>query len=399
MVEWSDTDIDAPHGEGRALPPAEISPEAHIQASDGIASDYLEEKPRRRFHTTGEIMANDPKPRRDFITDRIEQGKVTVLSSEGGVGKSTVMLEMVYASSHGHGQCLFGEFAQSGARHCLLISGEDSVEDIRRRIHTLGLPSLPNGLGAITTIPDDGAMPLIRVDGDEARTTEAFDELEGWLSDHASEGLGCVVIDPVSTFLHVDQNKREHVQGAISKFANLATKYNVAVILVHHFNKGVGDAKQRVSGSAGWSDGARAVYTLEALTGAELAAIESRLGKQPAYLKLCCVKDNGGLSRAPIYLMRTDCGRLVNISDMFCDGTGDKRRAVFDSIKIENNAGRKITKTGADGIHEIKHSGWPGGAGGFPRDALRSLVSDLVGLGCVTTSKQDGLLAIGPRPG
>ena len=78
---------------------------------------------------------------------------------------------------------------------------------------------------------------------------------------HEVERLGDVVliqIDPVSAYLGgTDSHKNADVRALLSPLSDLAEKFNVAVVVVTHLNKGSGAAMYRSVGSIAFTAAAR----------------------------------------------------------------------------------------------------------------------------------------------
>jgi len=73
-----------------------------------------------------------------------------------------------------------------------------------------------------------------------------------------------VVIDPISAFMpKVDSHKNAEVRSVLAPLAELACRYQIAVVAVSHLNKAVGrSAMQRVIGSVAFSAVARSVWVV-----------------------------------------------------------------------------------------------------------------------------------------
>jgi len=133
----------------------------------------------------------------------IVPGSAILLGGDPGVGKSTLLLQVV------------GQAAERGAR-CAYISGEEAVEQIRARAGRMGLSQAPVSLAAETSIRDI-------IDG---LKREKFD---------------LVVIDSIQT-LWSDQHEAgpgsvTQVRSCAAELVRLAKKQNTAVILVGHVTK------------------------------------------------------------------------------------------------------------------------------------------------------------------
>ena len=133
----------------------------------------------------------------------VAPGSVILLSGDPGVGKSTLLLQVVASA------------AARGA-NCVYISGEEAVDQIRSRAARMGLGASAVRLAAETSVRDilDGLK------------REAFD---------------LVVVDSIQT-LWSDQHEASpgsvtQVRAAAGELVRLAKKRGVAIIMVGHVTK------------------------------------------------------------------------------------------------------------------------------------------------------------------
>jgi RecA-family ATPase len=76
-----------------------------------------------------------------------------------------------------------------------------------------------------------------------------------------SNNVKLVIIDPVSSYLSgTDSYKNSDVRGILAPLSSLAEKYQVAILMITHLNKGSGSAKQRITGSIAFEAAARVGY-------------------------------------------------------------------------------------------------------------------------------------------
>jgi DNA repair protein RadA/Sms len=130
-------------------------------------------------------------------------GSAILLGGDPGVGKSTLLLQVV------------ANAARNGAS-CAYISGEEAIEQVRARAHRMGLADAPVRLAAETSVRDilDG---LKRADLDLV----VIDSIQTLWSDAHEAGPGSVT----------------QVRAAAGELVRLAKKRGVAVILVGHVTK------------------------------------------------------------------------------------------------------------------------------------------------------------------
>lgn len=71
--------------------------------------------------------------------------------------------------------------------------------------------------------------------------------------------IGMWVIDPITSAMSGDTNKRDDVRHALDPLAAMAQRLHIPVLLILHFNKGGGYASDKISGSHAWRDAAKSV--------------------------------------------------------------------------------------------------------------------------------------------
>jgi DNA repair protein RadA/Sms len=130
-------------------------------------------------------------------------GSAILLGGDPGVGKSTLLLQVV------------GSAALRGVS-CAYISGEEAIEQVRLRAQRMGLAAAPVKLAAETAVRDI-------VDG---LKREHFD---------------LVIIDSIQTMwsdaLEAGPGSVSQVRAAAGELVRLAKKRNIAVVLVGHVTK------------------------------------------------------------------------------------------------------------------------------------------------------------------
>ena len=238
-------------------------------------------------------------------------GEVAILSSAGGIGKSTVTLHVASAAvkaamekrSYGAACGL-----RVAAGPVYLISYEDSPVRIAHRLKWMNSGSVPS---AIRLWPDP--EPLWVGSAGSSATSHFADWAALWRAVH-STGARLVVIDPVSAaFADVSTTETSPVRAFLRALTREAEPVETDgwsgcdVLLVAHDTKAARTATARgenpaagvVAGSASWYDGARGVLTLVRVTNHES---NDRL--------LECVKANYGRTgwAARLREVRSTCG-------------------------------------------------------------------------------------------
>jgi DNA repair protein RadA/Sms len=130
-------------------------------------------------------------------------GSAILLGGDPGVGKSTLLLQVV------------GEASRRGAR-CAYISGEEAVEQVRARAHRMGLADAPVQLAAETSLRN-----IVEGLKRDPFDLVIIDSIQTLWSDAHEAGPGSVT----------------QVRAAAGELARLAKSRGVAIVLVGHVTK------------------------------------------------------------------------------------------------------------------------------------------------------------------
>ena len=181
--------------------------------------------------------------------NRIPRGKVSVLDGDPGLGKSTLMLDLIARRSRG--DSLPGDERRLPPTGAVILSAEDGIGDtIRPRLEAAGADL--DRIAVLTAVRDEKGRPRLPVlpeDLDVIR--EAVRKMEARLLD----------VDPMMAFLagRVDSHRDQDVRGALAQLADLAEGEDLAVVIIRHLNKSQGGHPiYRGGGSIGIIGAARA---------------------------------------------------------------------------------------------------------------------------------------------
>jgi Bifunctional DNA primase/polymerase, N-terminal/AAA domain/Primase C terminal 1 (PriCT-1) len=170
---------------------------------------------------------------------RIPLGKITILEGDAGLGKSTVVLDLIARLSKG------APFPQEdeGREPCcsLILSAEDGLEDtIRPRLDAAGADcSMVKVLQAI------------REKGSE-RTLSLVDDVKHLEDSIRETRARFVFIDPLTAYLgmKVDSHKDQDVRVVMAPLAAMAQRYKLAILALRHLNKTAGGRAQYRGGGS-----------------------------------------------------------------------------------------------------------------------------------------------------
>jgi RecA-family ATPase len=219
-------------------------------------SSDADHPPRRRpFHpticTARELHAMRFQPIRYVVDGYIAEG-CTLLAGRPKLGKSWLMLEVGLAVAAGI-SCLGGRTCEQGA--VLYLALEDNQRRLQKRIGkvlgTFGV-EWPSAFHYAT---------------EWARANECgLDAIRDWIETTKNPRL--VIVDVLAMFKPVRGGKETLYEAdyhAIKGLQALASTYNIAIVVVHHTRKGLGetDPFEKVSGTLGLSGAADTTIILD----------------------------------------------------------------------------------------------------------------------------------------
>ncbi len=196
-------------------------------------------------------------------------GEVALLASAGGLGKSTLVLELASAAVAG-AELGAASMAACGlavaAGPVVLASFEDAPARIAQRLKWCNAGKVP---AAVHVAPDPAPLWVAAADrGGESHPGPDWDRL--WRAVREI-GARLVVIDPVSVALaDVSTSETSPVRAFLRAVTAEAEAARAGVLLVAHDTKAARDDARKgedpgagaVAGSAAWYDGARGVLAL-----------------------------------------------------------------------------------------------------------------------------------------
>jgi len=139
-----------------------------------------------------------------------------------------------------------------------MLSDEDALADtIRPRLDAAGADcSRVHALKMVQEIGENGELTLrsFSLSKDVERLGQKIEELGD---------VALVEIDPISAYLGgTDSHKNADVRALLSPLSDLAEKFDVAIVLVTHLNKGSGAAIYRATGSIAFAAAARSSWVV-----------------------------------------------------------------------------------------------------------------------------------------
>jgi RecA-family ATPase len=194
-------------------------------------------------------------PRPWHVQGMIPAGQVTLLSGDGGVGKSTLALQLCCATALG---CAWiGQFPLQG--RSLYVSAEDDTAEIHRRLDALsifyGRPLDNLGQVLVWPLAEKEDAAIVVADGpDMIKTTPRWDELAAVVR---AWRPALVVIDSVADVFAANEINRGQVRKFVSVNRTLAIETGSAIVMLSHPSLTGMTSGSGLSGSTAWNNSVR----------------------------------------------------------------------------------------------------------------------------------------------
>ncbi len=198
---------------------------------------------------------NQPVPERQWaVLDHVPLRQVTLLSGEGGVGKSILLLQALVAASISRDW--IGSIPEPGP--ALYLGCEDEADELHRRLHNItdhyGVAfSQLKDLHPVSLAGEDAT--LARFDHfDRMEPTQLFKALYEQACDIKPKLIG---LDTVSDIFAGNESNRTQVSKFVGLLRALAMASNSAVIVNSHPSLTGMSSGSGLSGSTGWHNRVR----------------------------------------------------------------------------------------------------------------------------------------------
>lgn len=244
-------------------------------ANDNVAADVA---PRNVLRTisAAKLAGVSVPPRAWHVPDLIPAGNVTLLSGDGGTGKSQVALQLAAAGAMG--EAWLGLNASAGP--ALFLSAEDDLDELHRRlacimdsydrpfedVENLHLASLA-GEDALLAAPEAGRSNILKPTALFGRLDRTIAEIKPSL----------VVLDTLADLFGGDEIQRAQARPFIGLMRQFCLRHATTVLLLAHpslsgLNSGTGS-----SGSTAWSNSVRSrLYLKRAEGNADVRVLETQ---------------------------------------------------------------------------------------------------------------------------
>ena len=273
----------------------------------------------------GECDAGDdtepPPPRGWLLANTFSRKFISSLLADGGVGKTA--LRYVQYLSLVTGRSLTGEHVFQRAR-VLIISLEDDVEEVRRRImaarlhHNISLSDVKGWL--FYCAPGARVGKLMTTDRSGAHRGRLAEYIEAVV---IKRDIDLVAIDPFVKSHGVPENENSIIDDVMQILADLGNKHNIAIDVPHHISKGgtpePGNAN-RGRGATAMVDAGRLISTLTTMSSEEAQTFGIAETERKQYIRIDSGKVNitkGGGAPKWFHLIGV---RLGNTTELYPNG-------------------------------------------------------------------------------
>ena len=228
------------------------------------------------------VWADTPVPEREwFLPGLIPGRQVTLLTGDGGTGKSLLALQLGIASALG----VSTAGLKPAEGKVLVLAAEDDEEELHRRtvdiVAALGgdladladrmlIAPLADRDATLAAPGRDGVLLFTRLHAALERLVEKFEP-------------GMLVLDTAADLFAGDEIRRNQVRSFIAALRKLALSANCALLLLAHPSVSGMQSGAGTSGSTGWSNSVRSRLYLTRPTGD---------GEDPAARELTVMKSN-----------------------------------------------------------------------------------------------------------
>ncbi len=201
----------------------------------------------------------DEKPIEWLWPGVIPRAMLTMVVGEGGVGKSTLLLDIAARVTLGLPFPDRIDQIMAPGRVGIMSAEDDPERMLKPRCRLAGAdPRLINTIYGPPAGDESGPPTWLMLD-------QHMLKLEQYLRMPTPAPWRLLIIDPITSYLGaVDMNENSAVRVLLARLGIIASVHNMAVVIVNHTNKAIGQnsAVRRALGSVAFSDAARVHLTV-----------------------------------------------------------------------------------------------------------------------------------------
>lgn len=299
------------------------NPDMPVPERGGLSGFGLKERAAARLYK------GEPKPVTWLVERIFPVGKVAVLASPPGIGKSFLALDLalkvaVSPSLYDGAAFVFGGRVKSNGR-VIVISAEDDDDELHRRLHALcDGRAMPDNLHVVS-LPDQGHFCFVQ---DVPRVgilpTRPWMVLKEEIAQF--DDVRLIIVDTLQAVSAGDLNAAEIAQAMMNELVELAKKTGAAVVVLHHLVKsavsvekgmlGARAAMDAIRGSGAIAGSARAAYCLfPHPQGKDICELMNIKHEENKVVYGLVAKANGDARRDYTVYIRDDMGVLRDRTD------------------------------------------------------------------------------------
>lgn len=202
--------------------------------------------------------------RQKFLLDPLyPEGTLSLIGAIAGIGKSTLTIHHAAQATCGtlHGDHLGKKL------NVLILAPEDS-----HTIQKLRLQAAGANLDRVFFLEMEETR-----DGYTVQTGMSLPrDIDSLTQVIAVNDISLVIIDPITSVVPGDTNRRDDVRTALDPLLAAAQELQIAIVGILHFSKGGGRASDKISGSHAWRDVTRSLVLLaqDADTGTRVVTLD-----------------------------------------------------------------------------------------------------------------------------
>jgi RecA-family ATPase len=211
------------------------------------------------------LAGEEPPPREWLIPGLVPAREITMLSGDGGTGKSLLALQLAVAMATETEWA--GQVPNRG--RTLFVSAEDDIAELHRRLAAIVRAQRVSidDLESLDILPLAGRDAVLATPRDSIlKETALFKALEAKLDELRPD---LVILDTLADLFGGDEIKRPHARQFIGMLRGLAIKYGVTILLLSHPSLTGITSGTGTSGSTTWSNSVRSRLYFERPKGSE----------------------------------------------------------------------------------------------------------------------------------
>ena len=317
-----------------------------------------------------------PVPAREWVVEALVPDRtVTLLTGDGGTGKSLLAMQLAVAVASG--TRWIGRQADEGA--VIYLSAEDDMAELHRR-----LDGILRGAGL--TFDDVDSLHLRSTVGEGAlmaergrvgfKPTELARQIEEFASDRYTR---LIVLDTLANLFPGDENDRAQVTQFVDIVKGIALRCDCAAMVLAHPSKSAMESGDGYSGSTAWNGAVRSRLFFKRV-------VVDGYEADPDARVLRTMKANYGPVGGEIGLTYCDGAFVPEASETTLDrmaGAAKAERVFLKLLRMFAEQGRRMNHAGGPTYAPKVFSEHPDSEG-MTKRALRAAMESLLASGKIT---------------